>query len=172
MIVVAILLAATFTRLLDATYSNIARGGDVIVSAWLINRLISALFIFWGYRGFIISDQEITFAGFVVLLVPITFLFLQSQALSATVIDPRTKLGENFPVRKRYFALFAAMTALGNALATVVWNIPTSLAGLLINVAIFISVYFASSRITHIGLVSAHYAVLAIAIVPPLVRTL
>lgn len=173
MIVMSVLLAAAFTRLLDATYSNIVRGGDWIVSVWLVDRLISALMIFWAYRAARESmGDHVTVGLFLVMLVPPVFLFLQALALSATVLNVQNKLGENFLVRKHYFAVFAGITAMGNALNAYVFDAPTPIGAHLTILAIFTGVYFSNRRSVHIGLVTAHLGVLGVAVIPPLVTLL
>lgn len=123
MIGVTIVLAASFLRILEAIYwmaANAESRFDLLTFAWLVNRFIAGIFVFWAYKpGTINSREAYAFVDFLILFIGPVFLYLQSLALASRhpekVIDWRARF-EN--VRISFFATCTLM-ALCNYLATV-----------------------------------------------------
>jgi len=168
----SILLSIALSRLLDTTYYNIVLGGDWILSLWLVNRLLAVLLIFWAYRMLLNNNFDIGFKEFLMVLTPPFFLILQTLALTSDNISSDSRFGDNFAKRKKYFAIFAVIGAVSNAVVGDHFGVPVPTSVFSINCVIFAAVHFASSRPVHIGLAVSNTAIITLALGRPLILNL
>ena len=144
MIAVAIVLAGSFTRILDAVYWMLAGENtrfDWLTFGWLINRFVAGVMAFWVYKGSGQQDLENWgFAEFFLLLLGPVFLYVQSLALASRYPDKIVDWGAHFErVRIGFFigcALFAASNAFASHFLTVDGR--TNAAAFIANTVLFI----------------------------------